>query len=639
MEIRDIFKSLDSMDKEFVDKIISMEEEFPGICDLNGIGSQMDINKFSDDYFSVSTNADVSVDPNSNVGFIDVISYNKEVVKPYHRLNSLYYLWFNLKEKEGLEVANAMLEKQLTGAIYIGDLHGASSMSYCFNYSCYDIMTQGLSPVTKIRSVPPKYLYSFKSQLEQFVTIASNSTLGATGLADIFIVMAHYVKNILETKSDAGFHFCTEEDCWKYIGENIVSFIYTINQPMRGEQSAFTNVSVYDKNFLEKYVVNYPNENGELPDIGIIMKIQELFLDIMNKELKRTPVTFPVTTACFSIDEDNNILDKDFLDLIARANEEFGFINIYCGSTATLSSCCRLRSNTDNAYFNSLGSSASKIGSLGVVTINLPHIAMQAVHDSKEDSQFLFMSRVKSLVRLTASINNARRVIIKDKIDLGAHPLYSLGFIDISKQYSTTGLVGIYEALQVLGLDILSDEGQEFAIELFESINSVVDVCQDTYKAPHNVEQVPAENMAVKLAKLDKFIGLNDKYNIYSNQFIPLIADTDLMNRIYLQGKFDKHFSGGSICHLNVENKVSVEKQKQLIITAAKMGVIYFAINLNLLECSNHHMTVGHSDICLVCGAPIVNSFTRVVGFLTNTKNWNKIRREEDYPNRVFYIL
>ena len=32
----------------------------------------------------------------------------------------------------------------------------------------------------------------------------------------------------------------------------------------------------------------------------------------MNEELKRTPVTFPVTTACFSVDDDGNILDEAF---------------------------------------------------------------------------------------------------------------------------------------------------------------------------------------------------------------------------------------------------------------------------------------------------------------------------------------
>ena len=48
-------------------------------------------------------------------------------------------------------------------------------------------------------------------------------------------------------------------------------------------------------------------------------------------------------------------------------------------------------------------------------------------------------------------------------------------------------------------------------------------------------------------------------------------------------------------------------------------------------------MTVSKNDKCSICGSNIINYYTRVVGFLTNIKNWNKTRREEDFPNRQFY--
>ena len=74
-----------------------------------------------------------------------------------------------------------------------------------------------------------------------------------------------------------------------------------------------------------------------------------------------------------------------------------------------------------------------------------------------------------------------------------------------------------------------------------------------------------------------------------------------------------------------------------LIRTSAKMGVVYHAINYVLSECENGHMTVSNDDVCTVCGKDIVNKYTRVVGFLTNVKNWHKVRREQDFPNRQFY--
>ena len=77
--------------------------------------------------------------------------------------------------------------------------------------------------------------------------------------------------------------------------------------------------------------------------------------------------TFPVTTACFATNDEKEILDKNFLDFIVTKNLPYGFMNLYAGKTSTLSSCCRLRSEGDNEYFNMFGSGGTKIGSLGVV--------------------------------------------------------------------------------------------------------------------------------------------------------------------------------------------------------------------------------------------------------------------------------
>ena len=125
---------------------------------------------------------------------------------------------------------------------------------------------------------------------------------------------------------------------------------------------------------------------------------------------------------------------------------------------------------------------------------------------------------------------------------------------------------------------------------------------------------------------------------MYSNQFIPLTSRADMLDRIRLQGMFDKHFSGGAICHVNVEQRIDdYTRVVDLIEAAAKMGVVYFAINYNIQRCENDHMTVGAKEQCPVCGELIVENLTRVVGFLTSVNNWNKTRREVDYPNRQWY--
>jgi ribonucleoside-triphosphate reductase len=622
-------------EQEFDDLYMHLKSKYPSkLFDLDGIGEQLDLSKFSKKFFSSNTTADASVDANANVDDISIIAYNVELPKPFFKMNSYYILWKELKRLYNLEVANQIVEMQLSGDIYIHDFHGvAAGLPYCFNYSTYDIMMNGLPMIKKIKSVAPKYLHAFKSQLEQFTIIASNSTLGATGLADLLVVLSYYAKNIIKTKSDAHYKFETEEDCWTYIKEMLTSFIYSVNFSLRANQSPFTNVSVYDKYFLEKLCDDYIFPDGSQPNIEIVQKLQEIYLDIMNSEMQRTPVTFPVTTACFSIDENNNIKDEEFLEFIAEKNKEFGFINIYCGDSSTLSSCCRLRSEQKSEYFNSFGSGSSKIGSLGVCSINFPRLAVKS-----KGNEEIFFDSLKYMVEVCAKVNNAKRHIIKKRIDNGNEPLYSLGYMELSKQYSTVGVNGLNECLEIMNYNILDEKGQQFALKIMNTINALNKKFEKQYNAPHNCEQVPGENMSIKMAEKDKLLGYQNKYDIYSNQFIPLITNADMLDRIRIQGILDKHFSGGAICHINVETPITDKnKIKELIRITAKMGVVYHAINYNLQECVDGHMGVGKNNKCSICGKSIINNYTRVVGFLTNIKNWHKIRRDQDYPNRQFY--
>ena len=633
-----------SYDEDFDELMMHLRAKYgKKLFTLDGIGKQLDMNQFSREFFTNNTTtADISTDSNSNVDSKDVIAYNFELPKPFMRYNSYYVLWKKLKQLYGHVEANKIIEMQLTGDIYINDFSDIGR-PYCFNYSVYDIMLQGLPMVKKIKSIAPKHLYAFKSQLEQFVVVASNSTLGATGLADIFIVMSHYVRKILKHKADAGFEFASEKACWNYVKENIVSFIYTINQPMRGNQSPFTNVSIFDRPFLDNMCDgSYKDLDGNDVDKDIVMKIQEIFLNVMNEELNRTPITFPVTTACFCVDDENNIIDEEFTQMIAEKNKNFGFINIYCGKSSTLSSCCRLRSDQENEYFNSFGAGSSKIGSLGVVTMNLPRLAVKSIKNNKDDAvgaRCEFLNELRECVEDVGRINNAKRHIITKRIGNGNLPLYELGFMNLSKQYSTAGVTGLNEICELFDVDILESEGQEFILNCLEVINTTNDKLQKQYKAPHNCEQVPAENSSIKLATKDTMLGYNDAgYRLFSNQFIPLVTKADMLDRIRLQGLFDKHFSGGAIAHINIGQRIEDTQQiVDLIKSCAKAGVVYWAINYNIQRCVNDHMSVGMNGSCVVCGAEIKDNFTRVVGFLTNTKNWHQVRREDDYPERQFY--
>ena len=248
-----------------------------------------------------------------------------------------------------------------------------------------------------------------------------------------------------------------------------------------------------------------------------------------------------------------------------------------------------------------------------------------------------FFDNLKSAVVDVAYINNAKRNIIKKRIALGAYSLYTLGFVNINTQYSTCGVNGLNECCEEMGYDVLKEDGQTFILKCLDVINKTNDEMQKRYKAPHNCEQTPSESSAIKLVVKDKYLGFCPKVEFYSNQFIPLTTNADMLDRIRLQGLFDKHFSGGAICHLNLGEKITKETMADMIVSCAKMGVIYWAANYQLNRCGDGHMTVGTTDICPICGKDVEDKYLRIVGFITNVKNWNKVRRELDFPNRQFY--
>ena len=536
-----------SYDEGFCSLLERLRSAYPAeLFRLEGIHpDQLDINAVSRDYFKTSdrkgsATADHSIDPNANVSGRDVITFNYEVPKSLMKLNSLYNLWKTMKELYGRDDADQAIEYEINGTLYINDVWDIGR-PYCFNYSTYDIALEGLKMGGRLNIDPPKSLNAFLRQVEQFTVYAANSTLGATGLADLLIVVSRYV----------------------------------------------------------------------------------------------------VVTACFSAGQGSDgggrtIQDKAFLKKIARHNLKYGFINIYCGESSTLSSCCRLRSSiSDLGYSNTFGAGSTKIGSLGVVTLNLPRLAR-----TSEGGGFpAFLGLLRQSTGTASRINHAKRMFIRDRIERGSLPLYSLGFMDLSRQYSTCGFTGLHEALSILGFDMLTEEGLQAAEDALTVINETNAKLSKLLGTPHNMEQVPAESSAVKLAKKDALLGLNPEgIPLYSNQFLPLWEEgADLLDRIRVQGRLDGHCTGGAICHLNVATAITDPAvMEALIHHAAASGAVYFAVNYQINRCAQGHMTVGRNDACPTCGAPVIDTFTRVVGFLTNTKHWNKTRREHDWPERKF---
>ena len=631
-----------TFEEDFTDFIKYIKNKYPNsLLELSGLTDQyIDLGVFSEKYFDVQKDDEITIDPNANVFKNSIANYHNERFKGISKLYSLYKLWEKIKEIFGVITAKRILENEIIKNINMQDSH-LSYMPYCWAFDCYDLIIHGLPFIKNLPSSPPKHADSFLRHVEQLAMFASHQLLGATAIPNVLVIYSELLKNDSENKDYPVPNYKNDNRMFdKYIEQEFQKFIYTLNQPVRYTQSLFTNITLFDNIFLDelckKYIIN-----DEFIDPVFVMYIQKKFVECFNNINKSNLLTFPVITAQFKINDENNIEDEDFYNFIAEQNIEFANINIFTTHNLTaLSSCCRLISNIEDIIqvskeenMNLIGGSSLKVGSAGVVTLNLARIGL--LSDDKDE----FLIRIKNLTDDAFKLNHCRRELIKELIEKNQLPLYKYDFINLDNQYNTLGINGLNEALEFMGLDIVSDEAKNFTIELLKYLQNLVDKQIREYGYRCNIEQIPAESTAIKFAKADRILYKQDKHFIYSNQFIPLLTETNIINRIELQALFENYFSGGTILHINVADKInSFKVMKKLMSYIIKSGVQYFAINYFFSECENKHITINNQSTCSICGAKIIENYTRIVGFLTPISTWQKERKDE-FHQRKKYIL
>jgi ribonucleoside-triphosphate reductase len=271
------------------------------------------------------------------------------------------------------------------------------------------------------------------------------------------------------------------------------------------------------------------------------------------------------------------------------------------------------------------------IGSHRVVTINLPHIAYQSkTHDE-------YLKNLTYNVELAQDLLDAHRKLIIKEIEEKKLPLYTYGYMSLQKQYSTIGFIGMNEAVEQMGMDIIKEDGTNFAKEILKTINALNEKRTAADHNIRNIEQVPGESAAVDFAKIDKILYPKQcKYDLYANQFIPLWTNVDLTERARLQGIFDSSCNGGAICHINIDSEITHQQMEDLIKYVCKTGTVYWAINIALTRCKTcNKLFIGKFDKS-PCHHSDVERYLRVVGFITPVSSWIPERRKE-YDKRQFY--
>ena len=174
----------------------------------------------------------------------------------------------------------------------------------------------------------------------------------------------------------------------------------------------------------------------------------------------------------------------------------------------------------------------------------------------------------------------------------------------------------------------------EFASEILDTINDVKDNFECDFS--FNVESIPAENCAGVICKADNLIYGEDRYHIYSNQWIPLKEKCTLAEKCRVGNVLDKKCGGGCIAHINIENRFpTFESAWEALNYVASSGVMYFAFTTKISVCRHKHAFIG-TKTCPVCGEPVADQYSRVVGFYTAVSSYQKIRKEE-FNNRKWY--
>ncbi len=520
---------------------------------------------------------------------------------------------------------------------------GMMTQHNCYAFDLRSLMIGGMDFFGgNIKIKPPKHSNSFIDLFIQTNAYISNQIAGASSYPDFFVILDWFYRK--EFGDDYTERMKTDETLYRFIRQQFQNVTYSLNFPYRGGQSSFTNFSVMDRGFMNSLFKGYvyPMDNS-YPVIDSVIELSKRYFEYYTEINSEEGIfTFPVTTLAIAVDKDNNYEDPQFAEWASEINSKKALANMFMGASTVFSSCCRLANDfakvSDTGFQNSFGVGGLSIGSHRVCGINMAR--MGHLENVEHDINHTRFAKNLDLVH---AVLYSHRKLIQERVAQGVLPLYTYHWMNLNRQYSTIGLIGAYEYVTNQGMDITTLKGMnrlKSALKIIQNKITGWQQLQKLQKCIYNIEQVPGQTIAIRTCKCDTVLGYNpNEYKMYSNQYLPLIKDVSIYDRMKLQGQFDNFTTGGAICHINVNDDKPISKEQffNLMNLAKQLGVRYWAINYAYSQCEEGHFSIGNDDNCPVCQKKIINKYTRVVGFLTPVNSWSNIRRQYEFPNRKFY--
>ncbi len=621
------------LNRNFVTQYNKLQGEFgTDIAELNGFGDeQLSYTDFISNFIDKQVVADASIDSNSNVSNRDIVTLEREMPKPHSKLLAFNKIYYELQKKYGFKTANEWLRAEWMGQLYLHDAPSSTFRHYCYAYDLKDLAEKGLYFFPERNAKPAEHYTTFIDFVKEFVNYTCNRSSGAVGLPNLLPYMFYFWKK--DVDSDY-LGIRTSKNERYYADQGFQRFIYAVNQCIMrdGSQSAFTNTSVFDRQYFEALFggSTFPDGTFMIDYEEEIIEFQKWYMEVMSEIRSTNMLTFPVNSISllrkegeYDLNSLDAFADPEFAEWAIKHNMKWSDSNIFQDTSVTsLSNCCRLKNDINElGYFNSIGSTALRVGSVKVSTINLARLAL----DTNSEEEYL--EELKRRTVLDLQVLDCVRHIIVRNVEKGLLPNFSYGLVEFSTLYNTIGFIGIYETMKHFGY-IEKDKfdnvyylqsASDFGNKIFNTIKETADnfIKQEGCDYHWNCEQIPGESAADKLMKKDKFFYPNaDIYDLplYGNQFIPLGIQTTGQERVRIQAEFDGFCNGGSILHYNIDAPFdSYEKALYMTNYIAQKGVTYFAFNTKISTCSDNHAFYGNGP-CPICGKPKDAEFTRIVG-------------------------
>ncbi len=567
---------------------------------------------------------DWQVKENSNM------SYSIQGLNNYIASEISKKYWLNKIYPEHIKNAH------ISGDIHIHDLNIISV--YCVGWDLKDLLSEGFTGVRgKVESSPARHFRTALGQVVNFMYTMQGEAAGAQAFSNFDTLLAPFIKY--------------DGLSYDQVKQAIQEFVFNMNVPTRvGFQTPFTNITM-DLTVPSYYADQPVIIGGELMDETY--KEFQAEMDMLNKAFFEVMMegdsagrvfTFPIPT--YNITKDFDWENKN-LDGLWEMSAKYGipyfsnFINSDMSPEDARSMCCRLRIDNRELDYRGGGLFGSNplTGSIGVVTINLPKIA-----DNVKNKGEFFENLSKQMETAKESLE-IKRALLEDLTDKNLYPYTKFYLRDIKARYgvywknhfSTIGLIGMNEAcLNLLGDDIGSFRGKQFALEVMDFMRAKIVDFQKETGHNYNLEATPGEGTSYRLAKLDK----NHKYPYFTNSTqLPVNYSDDIFEVLDHQDDLQTKYTGGTVVHIFAGERISnINTMKNFVKKVCNNYKLpYFTFSPTFSTCPNHGYVAGEHFKCPECGAEC-EVYSRIVGYIRPVNQWNKGKQMEFRNRTVFEV-